>query len=277
MRRLAARVAAVLACAGAIPLLANPAWIARPGSPFMEHTLNRPFAADLANAPVVVELLRESGNEGEAELLERAFNRRRLARVTGDASPAPRTVREAIAAERSGPPLADAARTALARVRVDYSESREGARPAIPAEARAVAPAVSILANARGPSRIYVALLVANNLNAPLHKVSIEMPRLVCDVQPPLHPEETRRVGCWNEEVRDKLEPVAKSVAARTVPAPFKVAFIETPLAVVTATEVYLEGEVGTHRLRARQQLEGARCEDKGSCDAVRPTPPRTR
>jgi hypothetical protein len=276
VRRLA-NLAVVLAwaCAATAPL-ADPAWIARPGSPFIEHTLDRPFAADLANAPFVVEVLRESGNEPEAELLERAWNRSRLARLAGGAYAAPRTVREAIAAERTAPPIAEAARAALARVRVEYSESREGARPGIPAEARTIGPAVSILPNAHGPSRVYAVFLVGNTLSAPLHRVSIESPGFVCEVQPPLHAGETRRVGCWSEEARDKLEGVARNVVARAVAAPFAIAFIETPLLVVTRTEAYLEGD-GSHRLRARQQLASARCQDKGSCDALRGSSPGAR
>ena len=270
------RIAAALACAcAAVPAFANPAWIAKPGSAFIEHTMNRPFAADLANAAFVVELLRESGNEGDAELLERAWNRRRLARLTGDAAPGPRTVRDAIAAERSGPPLAEAARTALARVRVDYSASGDGARPAIPADARPVGPAVAILQNPHGPSRVYAVFLVANTLEVPLRRVAIESP--VCDVQPPLHAGEARRVACSREETRDKLEAVAKGIVARASPAPLALAFAETPIVVVTRDEVYLEGD-GNDRLRARQHLERVRCEDKGSCDALRAAPaPRPR
>lgn len=84
MRRVAALGCALLAWALETVAQVGPeVWTASPDSAFIQHALGRPFAADLGSVPLVTELLRASGNEGQAELLERAEMRTRLATLLG--------------------------------------------------------------------------------------------------------------------------------------------------------------------------------------------------
>lgn len=250
MRRLAiAALAAHLSAAA----LADPALLARPGSPIIEHTLGRPFADDLAAIPSVVELLRLSGNEREADLLEGAHMRARTLQLI-EARPAlPRTVREAIAAEDEARAFGELTQHIFGRVVL--RPAREGIRAA------------------PGPTaRTTVLLEVKNGLGAPLQRASIVVREdgpaigLTCDLQPPLPAGQSRAVACWRDGATQNELAVLARVAQRGAPHHFSIEFIETPALTVTATRAYREGD-GSARETARAQLASARCEDKGTCD----------
>lgn len=240
-------------------------WTAHPDSPFIQHALSRPFAADLGNIPLVTELLRASGNESRAELLERAEMRTRLAALLGETAGIPETVRAAIEAERAAAPLDEAAVRALDRVVIGYAGDRG---------------AVQVESSPQGPTRVSIAMSVRNGLAARLERVGFSAGQrtrgqaegvhfgLSCEFEPHLAPGETRTVSCRGDDHRDRVDAGIRVLEQRAVPAPLPARFIASPLVNVSGTHVYRETS-GDVRSAARMQLAGARCEDKGTCAIV--------
>lgn len=260
MRRVALGLVAASACTAA---LAAPL-PARLDSPFLQHALARPFVDDLANLPLVIELLRQSGNEPQAELLERAEMRARVEMLLGRVSPW-KTVDEAIGSEATAPPIDEVVAQALARVRVRPATPQEVGLARLPREALPVGPGVWTTGESES-APLVVPLVVTNDLAQALERIGTGIAH--CQFEPGLAPGETRVIGCSHGLPLAAAAAAVRDFAARKPP--FPLMWLGSTLVNVTPEDAYLERAVDW-RTQARTQLADARCEDKGSCAAASP------
>ena len=268
-----------MAVAHAAPPRAEPppeATQAAKDSAFIQRLLREPFGGSHDQAELAVTLLRMSGaSRDEAERLERAEQRRLLARVTGEPYARPRTVGEAIVLEAGGEKIDG--KPALARVTIDFAAPAAARAIGVPAGAKDVGHGV--WTEDRGQiSKVHVALTIRNALALPVREAGFQFGRqadgkylvsLSCEIRPSIGPGQAATVPCMGMDRAERIGPALQALAAHAPAGPFTADWVRTTEASVLFGHVDREISGDGPGRRARQMLVAASCEDKGTCAVI--------